>query len=200
MIATSTEFVFPPTDSSVPPASAVDFHLKYNSTRLFAILHDVNDSSQTNITYEQLGHAVHRAAYILNPNGNLPQGTNIGFLVSTHTIEYIVMILGAMRAGLVPFPISPRTHIPGIAHLLKSTQTSLVVAGGSQTIDSIVSQLIHNLVEIDFSAQFIDLPTLESVLPELNKSESHFEHKPFPSLKPMADDAIVNILHSSGST
>ncbi|KEP48049.1 putative acetyl-CoA synthetase-like protein [Rhizoctonia solani 123E] len=200
MIATSTDFVYPPTDGSVPPASAVDFHLKYNSTRLFAILHDVNDSSQTNITYEQLAHAVHRAAYMLNPGGNLPQGTNIGFLVSTHTIEYIVMILGAMRAGLVPFPISPRTHIPGIAHLLKSTQTSLVVAGGSQTIESIVSQLTRNLVEIDFSAQFVDLPTLESVLPELNKLESHFEYTPFPPLKPMTDDAIVNILHSSGST
>ncbi|KDN41199.1 hypothetical protein RSAG8_07613, partial [Rhizoctonia solani AG-8 WAC10335] len=200
MIATSTDFVFPPTDGSVPPASAVDFHLKYNPSRLFAVLHGVNDSSQVNITYEQLAHAVHRAAHILNPNGSLPQGTNIGLLVSTHTIEYIVMILGAMRAGLVPFPISPRTHIPGIAHLLKSTQTSLVVAGGSQTIEGIIPQLTRNLAEIDFSTQFVDLPTLDSVLPELNKSESNSEHKPFPPLKPMTDDAIVNILHSSGST
>ncbi|KAH7318820.1 hypothetical protein B0J17DRAFT_584211 [Rhizoctonia solani] len=200
MIATPTDFVFPPTDGSVPPASAVDFHLKHNPNRLFAILHDVNDSSQTAITYEQIAHAVHRAAYILNPNGSLSQGTNIGFLVSTHTIEYIVMILGAMRAGLVPFPISPRTHLPGIAHLLKSTQTSLVVAGGSQTIDAMVPQLAHNLAEIDFSAQFVDLPTLGSVLPELSSSEPRSGHKPFPPLKPMSDDAIVNILHSSGST
>ncbi|CAE6494569.1 unnamed protein product [Rhizoctonia solani] len=200
MIATSADFIFPATDGSVSPASAVDFHLKYNSSRLFATLYDVNDSSQTNITYEQLGHAVHRAAHIFNPNGSLPQGTNIGFLVSTHTIEYIVMILGAMRAGLVPFPISPRTHIPGIVHLLKSTQTFLIVAGGSQTIDSIIPQLTHSLAEIDFSAQFVDLPALDSVLPELNKPGSHFEHKPFPPLKPMTNSAIVNILHSSGST
>jgi acyl-CoA synthetase (AMP-forming)/AMP-acid ligase II len=101
MIATSTNFVFPPTDGSVPPSSAADFHLIHNPKRLFAILYDVNDSSQTNVTYEQLAHAIHRAAHMLNPNGVIPQGTNIGFLVSTHTIEYIVMILGAMRAGLV---------------------------------------------------------------------------------------------------
>ncbi|CUA71917.1 L-aminoadipate-semialdehyde dehydrogenase [Rhizoctonia solani] len=200
MIATSTDFVFPPTDGSVPPASAVDFHLKHNSGRLFAVLHDVNNSSQTNITYQQLAHAVHRAAHILNPNGSLPQGTNIGFLVSTHTIEYIVMILGAMRAGLVPFPISPRTHIPGITHLLKSTETSLVVVGGSQTIDGIIPQLTINLAEIGFSAQFLDLPTIDTVLPELSNSESQYDHKPFPPLKPMTGDAIVNILHSSGST
>ncbi|CAE6440754.1 unnamed protein product [Rhizoctonia solani] len=200
MIATSTNFVFPPTDGSVPPSSAADFHLVHNPKRLFAILYDVNDSSQTNVTYEKLAHAIHRAAHMLNPNGVIPQGTNIGFLVSTHTIEYIVMILGAMRAGLVPFPISPRTHLPGIAHLLKSTQTSLVVAGGSQTIDGIVSQLSNSLSEIDFPVQFVDLPSLDQVLPDLNNADYQFDHKPFSPLKPMAGDDIVNILHSSGST
>ncbi|KAJ1302971.1 hypothetical protein OPQ81_003262 [Rhizoctonia solani] len=196
----STDFVFPSTDGSVPPASAIDFHLKHNPKLLFAVLHDVNDSSQTDITYAQLAHAVHRAAHILNPKGCLPQGTNIGFLVSTHTIEYIVMILGAMRAGLVPFPISPRTHLPGIAHLLKSTQTSLVVAGGSQTIHDIIPQLTRDLAELDFSVQFLELPTIDSVLPEFGNPEFRYEHKPFPPLKPMTDNAIVNILHSSGST
>ncbi|CAE6377482.1 unnamed protein product [Rhizoctonia solani] len=199
-MATSNSFVFPPTDGSVPPSSAADFHLEHNPNRLFAILYDVNDSSQTNITYEQLAHAIHRAAHILNPNGAIPQGTNIGFLVSTHTIEYVVMILGAMRAGLVPFPISPRTHIPGIAHLLKSTQTSLVVAGGSQTIDATISQLSNSLAEIDFPVQFVELPSLDRVLPDLGKAECQSEHKPFSPLKPMAHDAVVNILHSSGST
>ncbi|GAB1517035.1 hypothetical protein RhiTH_000078 [Rhizoctonia solani] len=199
-MAAPTNFVFPPTDGSIPPSNAADFHLKHNSKHLFAILYDVNDSSQTNITYEQLAHAVHRAAHILNPSGTIPQGTNIGFLVSTHTIEYIVMILGAMRAGLVPFPISPRTHLPGIAHLLKSTQTSLVVAGGSQTIDATISQLSDNLAEINFSVQFVELPSLGRVLPELGNTEQESEHKPFPPLKAISGDGIINILHSSGST
>ncbi|KAF8749968.1 Male sterility protein [Rhizoctonia solani] len=187
-MAAPTNFVFPPTDGSIPPSNAADFHLKHNSKHLFAILYDVNDSSQTNITYEQLAHAVHRAAHILNPSGTIPQGTNIGFLVSTHTIEYI------------PFPISPRTHLPGIAHLLKSTQTSLVVAGGSQTIDATISQLSDNLAEINFSVQFVELPSLSRVLPELGKSEQESEHKPFPPLKAISGDGIINILHSSGST
>jgi acyl-CoA synthetase (AMP-forming)/AMP-acid ligase II len=101
MIPTSTDFVFPPTDGSLPPALAIDFHLKYNPSHSWSILYDVDDSSQTSITYEQLAHAVHRAAHMLNPEGKFAQGTQIGLLVSTHTVQYVVMILGAMRAGLV---------------------------------------------------------------------------------------------------
>lgn len=101
MVVPASDFTYPPTNGSTPPALVVDFHLKHNPHHVFAVLFGVNDSSQTKITYEQLAHAVHRAAHILNPKGTIPQGTNIGFLVSTHTIEYIVLLLGAMRAGLV---------------------------------------------------------------------------------------------------
>ncbi|CAE6436771.1 unnamed protein product [Rhizoctonia solani] len=200
MIATSTDFVFPPTDRSVPPALAIDFHLKYNPSHLWSVLYDINDSSQTGITYEQLAHAVHRVAHILNPGGKLAQGTRVGLLISAHTVQYVIVILGMMRAGLVPFPISPRTHVSGIAHLLGSTQTSLLVAGGSQSISDTTLQLTQSLAEINFHVQLIELPSLKSILPELNESGAKSEHKMFPALKPMANDTIVNILHSSGST
>ncbi|GAB1525258.1 hypothetical protein RhiTH_008416 [Rhizoctonia solani] len=199
-MAASTKLVIPPTDGSVPPSSISDFHLEHNPSHVFAILYDINNSSQTNVTYEQLACAVHRAAHILNPNGTIPQGTNIGLLLSAHTIQYIVMIFGAMRAGLVPFPISPRTHVSGIAHLLKSTQTSLVVAGGSQAIDDIIPQLSNSLAEVDSPVQFIDLPSLDQVLPDLGKAEQEPRHKPFPPLKAISGNAIIIILHSSGST
>ncbi|KAJ1310584.1 hypothetical protein OPQ81_007313 [Rhizoctonia solani] len=200
MIASSTEFVFPPTDGSVPPALAIDFHLKYNPNRLFSILYNPTDSSQTSITYESLAHAVYRAAHILNPNEQLPQGTNIGFLVSTDTIQYIVMILGAMRAGLVPFPISPRTQVAGIAHLLASTETCIVVAGGSEALSDITSQLTRNLAEIGFPVRFIRPPSLESIFPELNQVRSRSGQISLPFLKRMPNGASVSILHSSGST
>ncbi|CAE7198611.1 unnamed protein product, partial [Rhizoctonia solani] len=193
-------FVPPPTDGSVPPALAIDFHLKHNPKHLFSILHNPNGSSQTDVTYERLAHAVYRAADILNPKGKLPQGTNIGFLVSAHTIQYIVLILGAMRAGLVPFPISPRTHVPGIAHLLATTGTSLLVTGGSQSISDITHQLSHDLARIDFSVQFFPLPSLESMLPELYDIEAWLDHKALKRLEPITNDTTISILHSSGST
>ncbi|KAF8738313.1 Male sterility protein, partial [Rhizoctonia solani] len=187
-MATSAKFVSPPTDGSIPPSSISDFHLEHNPNHVFAILYDINNSSQTNVTHEQLACAVHRAAHILNPNGAIPQGTNIGFLLSTHAIQYI------------PFPISPRTPVSGIAHLLKSTQTSLVVAGGSQAINHIIPQLSNNLAEVDPPVQFIDPPSLDQVLPDLGKAEREPEYKPFPPLKAISGDTIISILHSSGST
>ncbi|GAB1517058.1 hypothetical protein RhiTH_000101 [Rhizoctonia solani] len=200
MVATSTDFVFPPTDGSVPPALAIDFHLKYNPNHLWSVLYNINDSSETNITYEQLAHAVHHAAHILNPGGKLPQGTQIGLLVSTHTIQYVVLILGAMRAGLVPFPISPRTHVPGIAHLLASTQTSLLVTGGSESIADITLQLARDLSEMEFHVQFLEMPPLDSILPQLCKSRIQSEHRPSPPLKPITAETTICMLHSSGST
>ncbi|KAF8751588.1 Male sterility protein [Rhizoctonia solani] len=187
-MAASTKFVFPPTDGSVPPSSISDFHLEHNPSHVFAILYDINNSSQTNVTHEQLACAVHRAAHILNPNGAIPQGTNIGLLLSTHAIQY------------APFPISPRTHVSGIAHLLKSTQTALVVAGGSQAVDDIIPQLSNSLAEVDSPVQFIDLPSLDQVLPDLGKAKREPAHKPFPPLKAISGDTIISILHSTGST
>jgi acyl-CoA synthetase (AMP-forming)/AMP-acid ligase II len=96
-----SDLILPHTDGSVALELAVDFHLKHNPTHVFAILYDVESHAQTTVTYEQLNHAVHRTAHILNPGATLPQGTNLGILISTDTILYVTLVLGAMRAGLV---------------------------------------------------------------------------------------------------
>ncbi|CAE6506551.1 unnamed protein product, partial [Rhizoctonia solani] len=71
---------------------------------------------------------------------------------------------------------------------------------GSQPIRDITHQLTRNLTEMEFSVQFIKLPSSESITPEPADPEAKSEQQPLPMLKPMANDAIVNILHSSGST
>ncbi|CAE6436542.1 unnamed protein product [Rhizoctonia solani] len=198
MVVFPVGFTFPPTDGSLPPASAIDFHHRHNPGHAFAVLHDATKSSPTTVTYEELARAVHRVAYILNPGSAIPQGSNIGLLVSTSSLEYTIMILGAMRAGLVPFPMSPRVHPSGIAHLLITTETSLVVAGGSDAIDNATTQLSATLNKSNFSAKFIGLTTLGDILSFVKPSEAGF--KPFPPLGPMDDSSISAILHSSGST
>ncbi|KDN39667.1 hypothetical protein RSAG8_08695, partial [Rhizoctonia solani AG-8 WAC10335] len=226
MVVLPYSFVTPPIDGSIPPALAIDFHLKHNPDHAFAILHHAADSSQTTVTYEQLACAVHRVAHILNPDRAIPQGSNIGILISASSIEYIVLVLGAMRAGLVPFPISPRIHLSGLAHLLTTTQTPLLIAGGSDVIDSTTAQLSELLDESSFSVNFINFSALRDILSLTKSSElldessfsvnfinfsalrdilsltknSGVSFKSFPSLEPMKSDSIVTVLHSSGST
>ncbi|CAE6475171.1 unnamed protein product [Rhizoctonia solani] len=198
MVVLLPDFVFPPTDGSLPPALAIEFHHEHNPRHVFALLHHATSSLQTTITYGQLACAVHRVANILNPGNAIPQGSNIGLLVSTSSLEYVIMILGAMRAGLVPFPISPRVHPSGIAHLLATTKTSLLIAGGSDAISNVTDQLSLALHESNFSTKLIELATLGNILPLTEFPDALLQ--PFPSLKPMNNNWTVSILHSSGST
>lgn len=95
------EFIRPATDGSILPWQVIDFHLDENPSYPFAILYDVVSSTQTLVTYERLAHSVHRVAHILNPNAAMPRGTSVGLLLSTDTLTYVTVVLGAMRAGLV---------------------------------------------------------------------------------------------------
>ncbi|KAG8680726.1 hypothetical protein FRC09_018018, partial [Ceratobasidium sp. 395] len=162
-------FVPPLTDGSVPLDAAVDFHLQKNPKHVFAVLYDIGSRSQTDITYEQLGHAVHRAAQILNPGATIPQGTNLGVLISADTITYITLILGAIRAGLVPFPISPRTQIEGIAHLFSETRTSRVLVGGGPMIDQLYKQVDELLKDQSFELESISIPGFGDLYPYLGQ-------------------------------
>lgn len=208
MVVSPPNFIFPPIDGTVPPALVIDFHLKHNPDHLFAILHDVHDLSQTEITYKQLAHAVYQAANILNPNEVIPRGTNIGILVSTNTIVYIVIFLGAVRAGLVPFPISPRTPVAGIAHLLRVTRTSRCIVGGSTSVELLGTALEETFAHEDLRPplNFIDLRPFEGLLINagLNQDSlvntTKWDHAVSPSVDPGLPEAPVCILHSSGST
>ncbi|KAG9095594.1 hypothetical protein FRC07_011072, partial [Ceratobasidium sp. 392] len=101
MTSSSPTLVLPAIDGSVPVDIAIDFHLKHNPKHVFAVLYDVESRSQTKVTYQHLAHAVHQAAHLLNADQAFPQGKNIGILISTDTIAYITMVLGAIPMGLV---------------------------------------------------------------------------------------------------
>ncbi|KAG8752737.1 hypothetical protein FRC12_011812, partial [Ceratobasidium sp. 428] len=201
-MASLAAFIPPLTDGSVPLDAAVDFHLQHNPKHVFAVLYDIGSRSQTDITYEQLGHAVHRAAQILNPGATIPQGTNLGVLISADTITYITLILGAIRAGLVPFPISPRTQIEGIAHLFSETRTSRVLLGGGPMIDQLYKQVDELLKDQSFKLESIPIPSFGDLYPHLGQepNTNSLAFEKFPTLEPTTSKPTVVILHSSGST
>ncbi|KAF8601147.1 acetyl-CoA synthetase-like protein [Ceratobasidium sp. AG-I] len=180
MTVTSHGFESPPINNSVSPAFAVDFNLERNSSHIFAVLHDLKTSANTNLDFGQVTRAAHLAAHLINPGAVIPQGTNVGILVSTSSVMYIALVLGVMRAGLVPFPLSPRTP---------------VAAGGGPAINSLTSTL-----QSELELKLIPLPSLDGIFPCLNGSTLEISYRPFPVLQPTTGNTIMAILHSSGSS
>ncbi|QRW09278.1 AMP binding enzyme [Ceratobasidium sp. AG-Ba] len=189
----ASNFVVPPNDGSVPISHLLDFHLKHNPQHPWIVLSDGH--SDTVITYEQLAHAAHNTIKIINPNLAIPEGTKVGILATTDSIVYLTLLFGISLSGLVPFPISPRTPLAGIIHLLKTTDTSHVILDGSPAM----VELGHVLATSNSPFTTLPLPTLTDLYPNLGSASTQ-ESVPLPDIKPTRDDSTIVILHSSGST
>ncbi|KAH7340351.1 hypothetical protein B0J17DRAFT_315649 [Rhizoctonia solani] len=193
------EFISPATDGSVALNQLVDYHLGRNADCRFAMLVDISDSPNEQylpVNYKQLAHATHRAAHVVNPSLTLPQGTRVAILTSTDTIVNVALVLGILRAGLVPFPISPRVSVAGICHLLIATETCYMISGGGSAITRLAESVQSATEESKHPFNIIRLPTFK----ELFQPHPENAFEPFPDVVPSSQDSIVAILHSSGST
>ncbi|KAG8768783.1 hypothetical protein FRC12_005381 [Ceratobasidium sp. 428] len=196
------DLILPPSNGSMTVAQAVEFHAEHSPKHMFAILYDVESRSQTIITFEQFEQAVHRAAHIINPNASVPQGTNVGILASTDSIVYITLLFGAMRAGLVPFPISPRTPAEGITHLLSTTRTTRLLTSSGAAVTELHQDIQKLLLKQDHKLESFPMPSFKDLYccseKELNSQITEFQT--FPTLQSQPNESPVIILHSSGST
>ncbi|CAE6355575.1 unnamed protein product [Rhizoctonia solani] len=194
-----SEFISPATDDSVALNRLVDYHLGWNPDHEFAMLVDVSDGTNQqhhSVKYKQLAYATHRAAHMVNPNRMLPQGTRVAILTSTDTIVNIVLVLGILRAGLVPFPISPRVSVAGICHLLTATETCYMVTGGGSAINRLTENTQSAMRETKHQLNIIRSPNFK----ELFQPHLGDRFKPFPDVTPSSQQSVIAILHSSGST
>ncbi|QRV95029.1 L-aminoadipate-semialdehyde dehydrogenase [Ceratobasidium sp. AG-Ba] len=162
----ASNFVVPPSDGSVPISHLLDFHLKYNPQHPWIVLSDGH--SETIITYEQLAHAAHNAIKVINPNLSITEGAKVGILATTDSIVYLTLLFGISLSGLVPFPISPRTPLAGIIHLLKTTDTSHIILDGSPAM----VELSHALATSDSPFTTLPLPTLTDLYPNLGSTSA----------------------------
>lgn len=99
-----------------------------------------------------------------------------------------------------PFPISPRTQLEGITHLITSTKTNHAIFGGSAALDDLRGKVLASLSNNRLN--LIVIPTLGDLYPELENSDSAKNQNfiSFPDVEPTTEDSTVIMLHSSGST
>ncbi|EKM50758.1 uncharacterized protein PHACADRAFT_153008 [Phanerochaete carnosa HHB-10118-sp] len=190
----------PPLDGSIPILPGfIDFHAQHNPEQPWALLSAGPGLPVEAISFAEFARATNRVAHRLRPNRSGPDNEVIAILISCDTVLYLAMLAGTMRAGIVPFPMSPRNSAPAIVDMLKRTSCRRIV--GQASMHSLLADVQSELENEEHTLQIDFLPELEEIFPTLRGGSSADLCEPYPSSnKLFSMDDVVFYLHSSGST
>ncbi|KXN91379.1 Long-chain-fatty-acid--CoA ligase [Leucoagaricus sp. SymC.cos] len=181
-----------------------NFHHKHNAEEPAYVFSDKDSDELIAVNYREFVRACDRVAHFVRPGrSGAIDGQVVGIVLVTDTLQYQAILVGVMRAGLVPFPISHRLTPEAIIHLLKITSSHHLITTPTTLpaglLDGIRQELSRG--ENGYELQIQEMPGLNYVYPKLGKEKASdsFEPYPPPSQTPSADDIAV-FLHSSGST
>ncbi|KAF8878947.1 putative aminoadipate reductase [Infundibulicybe gibba] len=166
--------VFPPLDGSVTIPEVIDFNATHNATFRYSP------------TAEMIAPAKLRKSPISN------SGEVVALVALTDTVQYQALIIGMMKAGLVPFPISPRNTPAAVVQFLKASHCHRLITTRI-TLRPLVEGIIAELLDHDpqFSLEIEEIGAETALDP--------FKPYPPPPTRPSLDD-IALYIHSSGST
>ncbi|KAL1743880.1 hypothetical protein HDZ31DRAFT_64623 [Schizophyllum fasciatum] len=183
-------------DLAIP--AAAEFNLEHNPDHA-CFVYAEPDGSVREVTYLEFGRAVHRAAHALRPGRQGKDGAVVAIIALSDTLLYHAVTIGLMKAGLVPFPISPRLSPPAIANLLRTSGCNRLVAT-QQTLHTLVANVKTNLGS-DYTLHIDEIPALGALYPRLAQETAADPFTPYPesSVPPDAENMLLYI-HSSGST
>ncbi|PCH35038.1 acetyl-CoA synthetase-like protein, partial [Wolfiporia cocos MD-104 SS10] len=202
-MSASASPVLPPLDGSLSLIPGlVDFHAESNSTSPFFVFPFPDLSSDTlgSISFLEFAQATHRVAHSFRPGRKGEEGAVIAIIVNCDTLLYHALVAGLIRAGLVPFPMSPRNSVPAIASLMEHTSCHHIV---SQPTFAPFTDAVRESLPSGFAMHVDDLPALTDVFPTLAPSFDPPRAVPDPYPPPAcaaSPSDIVLYLHSSGST
>lgn len=95
---------FPPVDpATLDLPGLLDWQARNNPHLPWAVTPDSKShtSATRSITFAELAGAAHRVAHRVRPNRRGEDGQVVALLINCDTVQYVAMILGVMRAGLV---------------------------------------------------------------------------------------------------
>ncbi|KAF7789152.1 hypothetical protein EIP86_000089 [Pleurotus ostreatoroseus] len=193
--------VFPPLDGSITVLPGfLDFHAEHNRDRPFALFPSISGTGVTSVLFAELAETTHMIAHILRPNREGADGEVVGVLIHCDVLLYVATLLGIIRAGLVPLPISPRNSSAAIANLLEQTSAHRLISQAS--LSSLTKATQEELLIKGHPLFITPLPSLSEVFPNLFPQKTHHTPVvPYPNAKnPRTQDEVVLYLHSSGST
>ncbi|KAI0079020.1 acetyl-CoA synthetase-like protein, partial [Panus rudis PR-1116 ss-1] len=190
----------PPLDGSIPILPGfTDFHAEHNFDQPNFLFPSRSNPNETDsISFRQFAKATHRMAHLLRPNRRGKDGEGIALLVNCDTLLYAVLVVGAVRAGLIPFPMSPRNSAEAVFNMLQKTDCHQIVSQPS--LSGLISKVTTLAKSSGYDVEAENLVPLDMVIPGL-AGQNDTEVEPYPSIASGKElDDVVLYLHSSGST
>ncbi|KAG0151602.1 hypothetical protein CROQUDRAFT_712790 [Cronartium quercuum f. sp. fusiforme G11] len=216
--------VFNQPDLDLSLHQIIDFHLINNPEYPFGILAACEKSHASNdvITWNEIGSAIVKVAQDLNQMALIDPSIApvIGIIASNEPLVHFTMLLAIMRAGCVPFAISPRNSAAAISHLLQSTGCKSLyvqfnpflptqdlenISSGEKLSRNQIKEVLQVLPD-SYHINLLEFPSANTLFPRLTNCTPY---KPQPELPSQLAKikildrpiwAPVLILHSSGTT
>ena len=194
---------FAPLDGSIPVIPGfLDFHAKHNPNRSYYVF-PLEDPDITSISFKEFSNATHRAAHILRPGGAGPERTLVAILVHTDNVMYHALVVGAIRAGYIPFLVGARNSAAAIQSMFERTGCHHVI---TQPTFSTVIEAVRTALPADFALDVTPSPSFFDLFPAYAAGAGPgiaacVEPTPYPpsTYVPQPSDLVL-YLHSSGST
>ncbi|THH03431.1 hypothetical protein EW146_g10445, partial [Bondarzewia mesenterica] len=166
----------PPLDGSYTVPELFDYNAEHNPEHPLFVFADGENTTRT-VRYPEAWRMIKRTARIVQGNYRRledryvaqeslrpsEQGPTIGILASVDTISYFSMIVGTMRLGFVPFPISIRNSPVGVAHLINKTHVIQLYVSPDAAMQRLCKEVVALLekdsvhVEVLPAVQFADI-------------------------------------------
>ncbi|KAJ6487830.1 hypothetical protein C8R45DRAFT_1144304 [Mycena sanguinolenta] len=121
----------------------------------------------------------------------------VGILAATSSILYASLIFGAVRAGLTAFPISTRNSDVAIAHLVAESGVKFLLVSQDEHMQELGRKALALLHERGVSVGILPIPTYEEIS---DTQRGDHATDTLPEVGKIADDEVLVIAHSSGST
>ncbi|KAJ3505840.1 hypothetical protein NLJ89_g7204 [Agrocybe chaxingu] len=154
----------------------------------------------TEVSYLEFARATDRVAHYLRPGRKGPEGQVVGLVALSDTLLYHAVTIGIMRAGMVPYPMSPRNTAVATIKLVKETACHRLVAT-RETLRPLIEDLEKELATDPLYVLSIEeVPPLFDIFPKIGQEKEEDPFVPYPTAQRPSLNDIVMYLHSSGST
>ncbi|KAG1819054.1 uncharacterized protein BJ212DRAFT_1567944 [Suillus subaureus] len=180
----------PPLDGSLFLPELLEFNAQYNSDVAFFVYNTLGNNDLVSISHLDFYRACHRAAHEVRPD-------------RAGTDKEVTVFVGIIFAGLVPFPMSPRSSAAAVLSMMQETKCRRLVTT-HHSLGSLIDEVKSGSVSRGTEAsqlQCDEMPALKDLYPTLGTGSLDEDFLPYPPKAfRVSQNDILYYLHSSGST